>query len=389
MLRMRTGALAQASLGVVEPRRSRRRARGRSAIRPTPARAASAPTSATATTYIPPYAAIVVDAKTGTMLHAAQCRRAPPSGVADQDHDALPAVRAAEPASSRSTASWRSPRTPPIRRRPSSALRRRPDDQRRGRDQGLVTKSANDAAVVVAENLAGSEDEFARQMTRKARALGMSKTIYRNASGLPDDEQVTTARDQALLGLAIQERFPRYYRYFATRSFTYRGQRDPQPQPPARPGRRRRRHQDRLHPRLRLQSRDLGAPRRPPHRRGRAGRPSAGARDARMRELIAQHVDSASTEAHRADDRRGAGAPSRTARGQARAETTATDRFEMRERRQHAGARGSAGRPRRARPRPAVDRADPPGRGPTVSVKPGRAAKAAIGRTPIASGPRR
>jgi D-alanyl-D-alanine carboxypeptidase len=89
--------------------------------------------------------------------------------------------------------------------------------------KGLVTKSANDASVVIAENLAGSEDEFARQMTRKARALGMSKTIYRNASGLPNDEQVTTARDQALLGLAIQERFPRYYRYFSTSSFTYNG----------------------------------------------------------------------------------------------------------------------------------------------------------------------
>ena len=89
--------------------------------------------------------------------------------------------------------------------------------------KGLVTKSANDAAVVIAEYLGGSEEDFAAQMTRKARALGMSKTVYRNASGLPNDEQVTTARDQATLGLAIQERFPRYYRYFATHSFTYRG----------------------------------------------------------------------------------------------------------------------------------------------------------------------
>src|SRR6202043_2611632 len=61
-------------------------------------------------------------------------------------------------------------------------------------------------------------------MTSKARALGMSRTIYRNASGLPNDEQVTTARDQATLGRAIQERFPRYYRYFATPSYTYHGQ---------------------------------------------------------------------------------------------------------------------------------------------------------------------
>ena len=89
--------------------------------------------------------------------------------------------------------------------------------------KALVTKSANDAAVVVAEALAGDEETFAQQMTRKARALGMNRTIYRNASGLPDNEQVTTAREQAILGLAIQERFPRYYRYFSLSSFSYRG----------------------------------------------------------------------------------------------------------------------------------------------------------------------
>ncbi len=90
--------------------------------------------------------------------------------------------------------------------------------------KGLVTRSANDAAVVIAEAIAGDEDEFAKLMTRKARALGMSKTTYRNASGLPNDEQLTTARDQATLGRAIQDRFPRYYRYFATTVFNYRGQ---------------------------------------------------------------------------------------------------------------------------------------------------------------------
>ncbi|QQO22316.1 serine hydrolase [Bradyrhizobium diazoefficiens] len=90
--------------------------------------------------------------------------------------------------------------------------------------KGLVTRSANDAAVVIAEAIAGDEDDFARMMTRKARALGMSRTVYRNANGLPNDEQVTTARDQATLGRAIQERFPRYYRYFATSTFNWRGQ---------------------------------------------------------------------------------------------------------------------------------------------------------------------
>src|SRR4051794_12967905 len=89
--------------------------------------------------------------------------------------------------------------------------------------KGLVTRSANDASVVIAEAIAGDEDEFAKLMTRKARALGMTRTIYRNASGLPNDEQITTARDQATLGRAIQDRFPRYYRYFATSTFVYRG----------------------------------------------------------------------------------------------------------------------------------------------------------------------
>src|SRR5882724_7102572 len=90
--------------------------------------------------------------------------------------------------------------------------------------KGLVTRSANDAAVVIAEAIGGEEDGFAKLMTRKARALGMSRTTYRNASGLPDDEQVTSARDQAILGRAIQDRFPRYYRYFSTVTFNYHGQ---------------------------------------------------------------------------------------------------------------------------------------------------------------------
>src|SRR4051812_7462925 len=89
--------------------------------------------------------------------------------------------------------------------------------------KGLVTRSANDAAVVIAEAIGGDEEDFAKLMTRKARALGMTRTVYRNASGLPDDEQVTTARDQSTLGRAIQDRFPRYYRYFATNVFVYRG----------------------------------------------------------------------------------------------------------------------------------------------------------------------
>src|SRR5262245_5652253 len=89
--------------------------------------------------------------------------------------------------------------------------------------RAIVTKSANDVAVIVAEALGGDEPAFARMMTAKAKALGMSQTLYRNASGLPDEQQITTARDQATLGRAVQDRFPNYYKYFATRTFEYRG----------------------------------------------------------------------------------------------------------------------------------------------------------------------
>jgi D-alanyl-D-alanine carboxypeptidase len=89
--------------------------------------------------------------------------------------------------------------------------------------KGLVTRSANDASVVIAEAISGDEDDFAKLMTRKARALGMTRTVYRNASGLPDSEQITSARDQSVLGRAIQDRFPRYYRYFSTTAFNWRG----------------------------------------------------------------------------------------------------------------------------------------------------------------------
>jgi D-alanyl-D-alanine carboxypeptidase len=89
---------------------------------------------------------------------------------------------------------------------------------------GIVTKSANDAAVVLAEGLGGSEQAFAQQMNWKARQLGMNSTFYYNASGLPDPNQRTTARDIARLALALYHQFPREYRYFATRAFVFRGQ---------------------------------------------------------------------------------------------------------------------------------------------------------------------
>ena len=88
---------------------------------------------------------------------------------------------------------------------------------------GVVTESANDAAVVLGETLGGSEEGFARLMTKQAHALGMTQTIYRNPSGLPDPEQVTTAHDMALLGAALLHHYPHFYRYFSTDSFTYAG----------------------------------------------------------------------------------------------------------------------------------------------------------------------
>jgi D-alanyl-D-alanine carboxypeptidase len=87
----------------------------------------------------------------------------------------------------------------------------------------LVTKSANDIAVVVAEALGGSEAQFAAAMTQRARALGLTGSVFVNASGLPDERQLTTARDMANLALAIRARFPHYYHYFATAEFNYHG----------------------------------------------------------------------------------------------------------------------------------------------------------------------
>ena len=90
--------------------------------------------------------------------------------------------------------------------------------------KAVVTRSANDIAVAIAEAVGQSESNFADLMTRKAHALGMTNTLYRNASGLPNDEQVTTARDLTILGRSLEERFPRYFRYFSTAQFDFDGE---------------------------------------------------------------------------------------------------------------------------------------------------------------------
>jgi D-alanyl-D-alanine carboxypeptidase len=89
--------------------------------------------------------------------------------------------------------------------------------------KALVTLSANDMARVIAEHISGSETKFAERMTATARAMGMRNTTYRNASGLPDGGQVTTVRDQAILGIAIFQHFPQYYEFFQTSAFRYNG----------------------------------------------------------------------------------------------------------------------------------------------------------------------
>jgi D-alanyl-D-alanine carboxypeptidase len=87
----------------------------------------------------------------------------------------------------------------------------------------MVTLSANDSAVVLAEGLGGSEDRFGQLMTRKAHQLGMVNTNFRNSNGLPDPAQISTARDMAILCRALIKHFPQYYHYFSIREFTYNG----------------------------------------------------------------------------------------------------------------------------------------------------------------------
>jgi D-alanyl-D-alanine carboxypeptidase len=173
--------------------------------------------------YNPPYAAMVVDVKSGRTLHAVNedALRHPASitkvmtlymlfeqlekGRYDLDSPLTVSANAAAQAPSK------------LGLRPGSTV------TVEEAIKALVTKSANDVACAIGENIAGSEPRFAEMMTRKAKALGMSRTHYANASGLPDPDQITTAHDLTILARAIQDRFPRYYRYFQTRSFAFRG----------------------------------------------------------------------------------------------------------------------------------------------------------------------
>lgn len=115
--------------------------------------------------------------------------------------------------------SARAARTPPVR----LGLRAGRTITTHQAIQALTVKSANDVAVVLAERLGGSEKEFAALMTQKAKALGMQRTVFRNASGLPDEGQFTTARDMGKLSEALLRTHRKYYPYFSQKSFSYQG----------------------------------------------------------------------------------------------------------------------------------------------------------------------
>lgn len=170
------------------------------------------------------YADIVIDANTGRVLHesSADSPRHPASVTKVMTLYLL----FEQIQSGRLKLDSQLPVSAYAARMPPSKLGVRPGSTISVEDaiQALVTRSANDVAVVVAEAISGDVPSFANLMTRRARQLGMSRTTFKNPNGLPDPGNITTARDLATLGRAVQERFPRYYAYFSTRVFQYRGQ---------------------------------------------------------------------------------------------------------------------------------------------------------------------
>lgn len=171
----------------------------------------------------PRYAGLVVDADTGDVLYASHAneRRYPASLTKLMTiYLAFEAVQQGKLSmDTQLTASRKAAAMP----RTNISLR--PNDRITVRDAitALVVHSANDVAVVLAESLGGSEWGFATKMTEKARRLGMNATVFRNASGLPDSGQYTTARDMAVLAMALRTHFPEYYPLFKLKQFSYKG----------------------------------------------------------------------------------------------------------------------------------------------------------------------
>ncbi|MGB0695610.1 MAG: serine hydrolase [Rhodospirillaceae bacterium] len=167
------------------------------------------------------YASIVVDARTGKVLHArnADTRKYPASLTKMMTlymlFEAIDQGRVKRDA--RLKVSSNAAKQPPSK----LGLRAGTGLLVEHAIKSLVTKSANDVAVVVAEALGGTEAKFAQMMTKKAKSLGMTRTTFRNASGLPNRKQMSTARDMAILSMALQKHFPHYYDYFKTTSFRF------------------------------------------------------------------------------------------------------------------------------------------------------------------------
>ncbi|PWW03658.1 D-alanyl-D-alanine carboxypeptidase [Hoeflea marina] len=167
------------------------------------------------------YAGIVIDAKTGKTLYAHDADELRYPASLTKMMTLYLTFEAMQ--NGRLKLSSRIPVSANAAKEPPTKLGLRPGQTISVEDAilALITESANDVSTALGEYLGGSESKFASMMTAKARVLGMSHTTYRNAHGLPNSAQKTTARDQARLGIALREHFPRDYRYFSTRSFTY------------------------------------------------------------------------------------------------------------------------------------------------------------------------
>jgi D-alanyl-D-alanine carboxypeptidase len=169
------------------------------------------------------HASIVVDAQTGKVLHAQSADTlAHPASLAKLMTLYITFERLAD-GRLELTRSLRISRHASVQQPTRLGLRTGATISTRAAILGLVTKSANDAAVVLAEAISGNEFRFAALMTRTAHRLGMSHTSFYNASGLPDPRQWTTARDMSKLALAILRDYPTYYHFFSVRSFTFQG----------------------------------------------------------------------------------------------------------------------------------------------------------------------
>lgn len=169
------------------------------------------------------YSALVIDARNGKVLHetAATSYRYPASLTKMMTlymmFESMNAGRISS--TTRFTVSEEAASRPPAKLGVKAGTTISVDQAARA----LAVRSANDVAVVVAENMAGSEEAFAARMTQRARQLGMTRTNFANASGLPDENQYTTARDMAILGRILMEKFPNQARYFQVQEFTYNG----------------------------------------------------------------------------------------------------------------------------------------------------------------------